>query len=216
MSNIFTLGKSQLATDLGSGLKSLGHSVTSSTKDPPTKDSQIDAQNATTDFVIWVQDMPNKETPLLKQSEKDWERHCGTEIKAAINASRDFYESLKSNSGVLVFVIPNIGMGGAEGFAASAGASEAIRILGKGLAKLWGKDSIRVHSLALHPTHFLGAENSDLGKKLSSSMSLAEPALGDIGNPETDLAQILDLLIRDEASFLTGATLCADGGVWMA
>lgn len=215
-STVSIVGKSQLAGELQAGLESLGHLISTSQADSQADKNTDKTNTDKTKLAVWVQNMPSSETPLLKQSEKDWAKNCEAETKSAIDASRDFYEPLKANSGVLVFVIPNIGMGGAEGFAASAGASEAIRILGKGLAKLWGQDSIRVHCLALHPTHFLGAQHSATGEKLSQAMSLANPAFEGIGNAKTDIAQILDLLAQDGAGFLTGATLCADGGVWLA
>ena len=50
----------------------------------------------------------------------------------------------------------------------------------------------------------------------SSEVSLAPPALGGPGDAETDLGPVVVFLASDDAHFLTGETLCADGGVWMA
>jgi len=44
----------------------------------------------------------------------------------------------------------------------------------------------------------------------------AGPALGGPGDAFGDIAPLLDLLADPAARFMTGATLVADGGVWMA
>ena len=50
----------------------------------------------------------------------------------------------------------------------------------------------------------------------SMTVSLAPPALGGPGDVVEDLGPIAAWLASDGAHFLTGVTVCADGGVWMA
>ena len=47
-------------------------------------------------------------------------------------------------------------------------------------------------------------------------MSIAAPALGGPGDVERDVGPVAVLLAGDECHFVTGATVCADGGVAMA
>jgi hypothetical protein len=39
--------------------------------------------------------------------------------------------------------------------------------------------------------------------------------MGSAGDAATDLAPLISLLSQDDAHFLTGTTLVADGGVWL-
>lgn len=84
-----------------------------------------------------------------------------------------------------------------------------MRLLAKSAARQWGAAGIRVNCLAPAPEHVpIGVASAEL--------ALSPPALGSAGAPEADLGPIAAWLLSDDAHFLTGATLCADGGVWMA
>jgi NAD(P)-dependent dehydrogenase (short-subunit alcohol dehydrogenase family) len=48
------------------------------------------------------------------------------------------------------------------------------------------------------------------------SVSLAPPALGRAGDPEADLGPVAAWLVGPDSGFVTGVTVCADGGTWMA
>ncbi len=170
------------------------------------------------DILVWVQDVAGDPTPVLEQSENDWISNCDNEIKSALDTTAKFHPLMKSG-GVMILVVPTISMSGAQGFAASAGAGGAVHVLGKGLARLFGGSisgttSIQVHTLALHPAHFISDRKT--ADKLNSAMSLGAPAFDGIGDPKTDIAKIVNMLASDDARFLTGSTLSADGGMWMA
>ena len=88
-------------------------------------------------------------------------------------------------------------------------AVEGQRLLAKSAARQWGTHDIRVNCLAPAPEHVpIGVD--------SMTLSLAPPALGGPGDPERDLGPVAVFLAGDDGHFLTGATVCADGGVWMA
>ena len=111
--------------------------------------------------------------------------------------------------GRIVFVTPTVSMSGAPGLAPYAAALEGQRLLAKSAARQWGPDGITVNCLAPAPEHVpIGVASSDV--------SLAPPALGGPGDAETDLGPAVVFLASDDAHFVTGVTLCADGGVWMA
>ena len=192
------VGKSQLAKDLGSGLKNLGYEL---------------SDTGPLDLAVWVQNLPSQKCQLLDMGDSDWAEAAEGEMYSAIQAAAKSYPRLTGRKGRLVFVIPVFSMSGADGFAASAGAGEGVRVLAKSLAKEWGRDEILVHSLALNAAHFLGKK---LGAEMSVDMSLSDPALKELAEPKTDLAGFLNLLASKETDFWTGATITLDGGVWMA
>jgi 3-oxoacyl-[acyl-carrier protein] reductase len=116
---------------------------------------------------------------------------------------------LRGRGGGVVVITPVIGMAGAAEHAPYAAALEGLRILAKSAARQWGADGIRVNVLAPAPEHVpVGVTSGEL--------ALSPPALGGPGDARADLGPITAWLLSDGAHFLTGATLAADGGVWMA
>jgi 3-oxoacyl-[acyl-carrier protein] reductase len=130
-------------------------------------------------------------------------------LQGALAVLQHGYRALRAGGGAFVVVTPIIGMAGAAELAPLAAAVEGVRLLAKSAARQWGADGIRVNCLAPAP------EQLPVGVG-SGELALSPPALGGPGDPEADLAPIAAWLLSDDAHFLTGATLCADGGVWMA
>lgn len=116
---------------------------------------------------------------------------------------------LQDRAGRVVMVTPTASMSGAARLVPYTTVVEAQRVLAKAVARQWGPDGITVNCLAPAPEHApIGVE--------SAAVSLAPPALGGHGDAEADLGPVAVFLASDAARFVTGATIGADGGVWMA
>ena len=138
-----------------------------------------------------------------------WDAVWEGTMTAALAVLQASFTHLRGSGGRVVFVTPTVSMSGAPGLVAYAAAMEGQRLLAKSAARQWGPDGITVNCLAPAPEHVpIGVA--------SSEVSLAPPALGGPGDAETDLGPVVVFLASDDAHFLTGETLCADGGVWMA
>ena len=111
--------------------------------------------------------------------------------------------------GALVAVVPTIAMSGGPRFSASAAAAEGQRLLIKSAARQWGPDGVTANTVAVAPG-LLIPESPNF------EQSLAERALGRVGDPATDLGPIVAFLASGAGRFLTGSTLFADGGLWMS
>lgn len=107
----------------------------------------------------------------------------------------------------VVFLTPTLSMSGAELLTPYAAAVEGQRLLAKSAARQWGADGITVNCVARAP-ELVGAT--------VGGMALSAPALGGAGDPATDLAPVVAFLCSEAAHFVTGTTITADGGVWMA
>lgn len=107
----------------------------------------------------------------------------------------------------VVFLTPTLSMSGAELLTPLAAAVEGQRLLAKSAARQWGAEGITVNCVAPAPA-LVGAE--------VGGMALSPPALGGVGDPAADLAPIVAFLCSEAGHFVTGATISADGGVWMA
>jgi 3-oxoacyl-[acyl-carrier protein] reductase len=109
----------------------------------------------------------------------------------------------------LIAIVPTIGMSGAPGLGHSAATAEAIRVLVKSAARQWGADGMTVNCVALAPELF-GIDAAEVG-----AVSLAPPALSGTGSIADDVVPIVRMLAGRDSHHITGATLTADGGVWM-
>lgn len=150
---------------------------------------------------------------LISLSGADWEDGCEFLMWEALSAFRCAYPALARSEGRIVAVVPTFAMSGAPGFAPAAAAAEGVRALVKGAAKQWGSAGITVNTIAVDAQQVIAGEQ---GRRASESVALAAPTLGSAGDPEADLAPLIVSLVGADAHFLTGSTLVADGGVWMA
>ena len=119
------------------------------------------------------------------------------------------FRAMQGRGGSVVLVTPTVSMSGAEQLVPYTTAVEGQRLMAKSAARQWGPDGIRVNCVAPAPEHVpIGVD--------SMSVSLAPPALGGPGDIVSDVAPVVVWLASDAAHFVTGVTVCADGGVWMA
>jgi 3-oxoacyl-[acyl-carrier protein] reductase len=121
-------------------------------------------------------------------------------MRAAIACCQSAFRAFAGAGGRIVFVVPTVSMSGAAGLAPLCALLEGQRILAKSAARQWGPAGIAVNVLAPALAGFDG-----------DTISLAPPALGPI-----DVGEVLVGLLAPEMRDVTGTTVGADGGIWMA
>jgi 3-oxoacyl-[acyl-carrier protein] reductase len=125
-----------------------------------------------------------------------WERG----MRAAIACCQSAYRAFAGGGGRIVFVVPTVSMSGAPGLAPLCALLEGQRLLAKSAARQWGAAGITVNVLAPALHGFDG-----------DAISLAPPALGSV-----DVGEVLVGILSPEMRSVTGATVGADGGIWMS
>jgi meso-butanediol dehydrogenase / (S,S)-butanediol dehydrogenase / diacetyl reductase len=149
--------------------------------------------------------------PLAEIPEELFDTGWKTGPLATFRFMRACYPYLKGGG-----VVVNMGSGSAirpdlTAFGGYGACKEAIRTMSRAAACEWGRDGIRVNvvlPLALSPAmagfleHNPDARDGVLG---------AIP-LGFIGDCETDVGPAVVWLCSDAASYVTGTSLCVDGG----
>lgn len=133
------------------------------------------------------------------QFDRLWEQPMRSVITAVVEAFRD-------GARRIVVVTPTTGMSGGDRYAATAATAEAVRVLVKSAARQWGADGVTINAVAVAP-HLFGIDET-----IAGAVSLAPPALADGGDP----AGVIGFLLSPAAGGVTGATISADGGVWMS
>jgi NAD(P)-dependent dehydrogenase (short-subunit alcohol dehydrogenase family) len=138
-----------------------------------------------------------------------WEAVWEQTMRTTLFVFQAGYAQMHGRGGRFVIVTPTLSMVGAARFVPYTTAVEGQRLLAKSAARQWGSEGITVNCLA--PAPELLPVEFDAG-----STSIAAPALGGPGDIERDVGPVAVLLASDEGHFVTGATVCADGGVAMA
>ena len=174
----------------------------------------------TPDLVVHIPALPDGPTTITNQSAEAWAASCEAPMVEAIGVARSIGELTATSAEKqdrttprLVWILPTTALAGAAGYVGVGAAGEGIRALAKGAAKQWGPRCATT-VLAVSPTTlFDGVGPEDEG-------SLSPPALG---RPEdtaiyvaTEVASLVDLLADPRNRATTGATVVADGGIWMA
>ena len=204
------VGTGVVADQLRSGLSARGWDVMAVSG----SGSESGLSDAGLNMLVFVCPCPQEPTDCADMSAEVWAEGCEQPMAEALTCLAQNRDALLAAKGHVVFVVPSFSMSGAKGFSAAAAAGEGLRTLAKGAAKQWGKDNVRVNTIALDPQHFVPGE---AGEHLSAVMGLATSSgFGHKGDITTDIAFALDWLTDEDARFITGVTLTLDGGIWMA
>jgi NAD(P)-dependent dehydrogenase (short-subunit alcohol dehydrogenase family) len=142
-------------------------------------------------------------------TDERWDTVWEQTMLATIAVLQSGFTQMRGRGGRIVLVTSTVSMSGAEQLVPYTAAVEGQRLLAKSAARQWGAEGVTVNCVAAAPEHVpIGVASTDV--------SLAPAALGGPGDPVADLGPVVVFLASDASHFVTGITLCADGGVWMA
>lgn len=149
------------------------------------------------------------ETPEI--AEEHWDRIFGVNIKAIFLLSKAAVPALRETSGSIVNIASISGLAGDHAMAAYNASKGAVINYTRALAIDCAKDAIRVNAVCP------GLIATDL-----AASGIADPEdrefwfgripMGRAGKPE-EIAALVAFLASDEASYMTGSIVVADGGV---
>ncbi|WIV44696.1 SDR family NAD(P)-dependent oxidoreductase [Glutamicibacter nicotianae] len=153
----------------------------------------------------------SRQAPFTELDQAAWDLSFNTGFLATRQFMLAAYPHLKDNGGSIVNFGSGSAMVGQPTQAAYASAKEAIRGLSRVTANEWAGNNIRVNVVSpMALTDGVKAWSEafpDLYKQ-----SLAKVPLGRFGDPEADVAPVVAFLLSDDAKYVTGQTLMADGG----
>jgi len=156
--------------------------------------------------------------PVEEISDEDWHRIFRVNVDAAFRFTRAVVPGMKRRGrGAIVNISSGAGRSYSRtGIQAYASAKAAVIGFTRQTARELGRFGIRVNSVA--PGFVLSNPATErqwaaLGERGQREM-LDSIALGRIGQPH-EIASVVAFLVSDEASYVTGQTMSADGGHWM-
>ncbi len=151
--------------------------------------------------------------PMLGVETAAWDKTFDVNVRGYFEASRAVAQHLidAGRPGSIVNVSSILGMSGARFQGVYGMTKAAVISMTKTLAIELGPEKIRVNAIAP------GFIETKFSKALVDNpqvkeMILTRTPLGRIGAPE-DIAPLVAFLVSDAASFITGATFTADGGL---
>ena len=149
---------------------------------------------------------------VLRMSEEEWMDVLNVNLNGAFKVTKTVLKfMLKKRWGRILNITSTSASTGNRGQANYAAAKAGIEAFSKSLAKEVGSRGITVNAIAP------GYIQTDMTEIISENVKeeiLSQIPLSRFGKPE-EISQLVDFLISDEASYITGQTIHINGGLFM-
>ena len=159
----------------------------------------------------------NIRNPIDKIAESDWDLMMNTHVKGVFLCCQSVLgEMVERGKGAIVNTSSDFAIMGVAGNAAYTSAKTAIYSLTKAIATEFTPRGIRVNAIGPGPidTPLLASGRSDEQHAALKQKFAAALPLGRMGRPE-DVAVVVDFLLSDRASYISGQILHPNGGQLM-
>ena len=149
---------------------------------------------------------------ILRMTEEDWMDVLNVNLNGAFRISKTVLKfMLKKRWGRILNITSTSASTGNRGQANYSAAKAGIEAFSKSLAKEVGSRGITVNAIA--PGYIQTDMTEVISEKVKEQI-LSQIPLSRFGRPE-EISQLVDFLISDEASYITGQTIHINGGLFM-
>lgn len=149
----------------------------------------------------------------MRMKDEEWDAVIDTNLKAVFRMSRLVMRGMmKARAGRIINITSVVGSAGNPGQANYAAAKAGVAGMSRALARELGSRNITVNCVAP------GFIDTDMTRALPDAARealLGNIALGRLGTPE-EIAAAVAFLASPSASYITGVTLHANGGMYMS
>jgi len=149
---------------------------------------------------------------VLRMSDEEWTDVLNIHLNGTFKISKTVLKfMLKKKWGRIINITSTSASIGNKGQANYSAAKAGIEAFSKSLAKEVGSRGITVNAVAP------GYIETDMTQQISNTIKeeiLKQIPLSRFGKPE-EVSQLIEFLIKDEASYITGQTIHINGGLYM-
>jgi NAD(P)-dependent dehydrogenase (short-subunit alcohol dehydrogenase family) len=151
----------------------------------------------------------------LDVDEKDWDRVLDVNLKGTLFCCQVVgREMIRQKSGAIVNVASNASMAALSRRAAYCASKAGVVALTQVLAVEWADHGIRVNAVSPSYTRTAMVEEAIAGGFVNEAQIKARSPLKRLAEP-SEIAEVVDFLLSNRSSFITGVNLPVDGG-WAA
>ena len=153
-----------------------------------------------------------KDNIVLRMTEDEWMDVLNVNLNGAFKISKIVLKfMIKKRWGRIINITSTSASTGNRGQANYAAAKAGVEAFSKSLAKEVGSRGITVNAIA--PGYIQTDMTEVINEKVKEEI-LSQIPLARFGKPE-EISQLVDFLISDEASYITGQTIHVNGGLFM-
>ena len=176
-------------------------------------EAALQGARATRMVWAWLDERAHVAAPITAIDEQAWDAAAERSIRAAFVAWQQSFHVLADGARV-VLVIPSVATVGVVDLVPLCTAVEAIRVMGKAVARRWGARSITVNSVEVELSAWLLGDDESGAVVVPSVPVLGQPALAPASAVD-DVVGLVELLSGEGSGAITGALLVADRGTVM-
>ncbi len=147
---------------------------------------------------------------LAELAQADWDRLFDVNVRGTWLLAKAAYPALKASRGSLVNIASMVGVHPHPGSGAYSSSKAAVIMLTQQLAQEWAADGIRVNSISPGMIHTSATDKMYRHPEVVMKRQEVIP-MHQIGQP-AHIAGVVAFLLGEDAAYVTGQNLLADGG----
>lgn len=164
-------------------------------------------------------------TPLEHITVEQWDRVSDSAAKGSWLCAKAAFDQLRERKGRIINFGSIAGLSGSGFQGEYSSAKAAVMGLTRVMAIEWAKHGINVNAIApaaatpgvLQYSEQVAEQQGPGATEIVegiTTVGLPQPLLGRIGDPYDDIAPVVVFLASEDARYITGQTICVDGGMY--